>query len=67
MGVVDVVGVVDTDGPDSVRFGAALANATAPVMTMAARPLTAKSFSITIALRSDARRRRTTPRVTNCQ
>ncbi len=46
--VVDVVGVVefDIDGPDSLGSGAACASAAAPTITMAARPLVAKSLRI---------------------
>jgi hypothetical protein len=46
--VVDVVGEFDIDGPDSLGFGAADASAAAPMMTMPARKLVAKSLRIMI-------------------
>ena len=45
---VGVVGESDIDGPDSLGFGAADANAVAPMMPMPARQLAAKSLSIMI-------------------
>jgi hypothetical protein len=51
--VVDVVGVVelDIDGPDSPRFGAALASAAAAMMIVPARQLVAKTLRIMSTLR----------------
>jgi len=46
--VVGVVGESDIDGPDSLGFGAADASAVAPMMTMPARQLVAKSLRIMI-------------------
>jgi hypothetical protein len=46
--VVGVVGEFDIDGPDSLGFGAADASAVAPMMTMPARQLVAKSLRIMI-------------------
>jgi hypothetical protein len=44
VGVVEVVVESDSDGPDSVGFGAVYATAAAPAMMRPARQLTAKSF-----------------------
>jgi hypothetical protein len=44
VGVVEVVVESDSDGPDSVGFGAVYATAAAPAMMRPATQLTAKSF-----------------------
>jgi hypothetical protein len=46
--VVGVVGEFDIGGPDSLGFGAADASAVAPMMTMPARQLVAKTLRIMI-------------------
>jgi hypothetical protein len=46
--VVGVVGEFDINGPDSLGFGAAFASAAAPMTTMPARQLVAKSLRIMI-------------------
>lgn len=55
--VVEVVGVVefDIDGPDSLGFGTAFANAAAATMIVPARQLVAKSLRIMSTLRSQVR------------
>jgi hypothetical protein len=52
--VVDVIDVVESViyDPDSLGFGAALASASAPMITMPARALMAKSLTVMTTLRS---------------
>jgi hypothetical protein len=52
VGVVEVIVEFDSDGPDSLGFGAVYATAAAPAMTRPARQLTAKSLRFMITLGS---------------